>query len=295
MTVDTANWGVDRWAFHLTHLLNAANPPDRYRFDVGGLAMEVSRSFFPDDPISRVVGDDLDGFDGALLPSESGKKWGILYDRKASRQRKRFTIGHEFGHYLLHRKKFPDGIHCDEAAVDGRVQDEVELQANAFSATLLMPLDDFKRRISPNDVPDFDDLGACADRYDVSLTAAMLRWLRYTDRRAIMIVSTDGYANWAWSSEPAFRSRQYIRTRTSPPYELPAGSGVAIGDFSDELKNGVDHAAGVWFDEPVRELSFYASQQRCAFTLLHFRNSDRSGAWHEEPRTEDVYDRFAAK
>lgn len=291
--VDTSKWGADRWAFHLTHLLNAANPPDRYRFDVAELAKEVSRNFFPDDPISRVVGEDLDGFDGALLPSESGKKWGILYDRNSSRQRKRFTIGHELGHYLLHRKRFPEGLRCDEAAVDGRVGEAVEREANAFSATLLMPLDDFKRQIAVKDIPSFDDLSTCADRYDVSLTAAMLRWLRYTDRRAIMIVSTDGYANWAWGSEPAFKSGRYIRTRTSPPYELPPGSGVASGNFSDELKNGIDHAAGVWFDEPVRELSFYATQQRCTYTLLHFRNS-ASGAWHAEPPIKDTYDRTVA-
>ena len=276
MSVDAAKWGVDRWAFQLTHLLNAANPPDRYRFDIGALAIEVSRSYFPDSPIVEVSGDDLEGFHGALVPSDSGKKWGILYDHKASRQRRRFTIGHELGHYLLHRKRFPKGFRCSEEDVDGRVENELERQADSFAATLLMPLDDFKRQVSPTDIPDFDKLGACADRYDVSLTAVMLRWLRYTKRRAIMLVSTDGYANWAWGSEPAFKSGRFIKTRTSPPYELPAGSGVAAGEFTDELRSGIDHPAGVWFDEPVRELSFYASQLGCTYTLLHFRNTGLS-------------------
>ncbi len=253
--------------------------------------MEVSRNFFPEDPITRVVKDDLDGFGGALVPSESGKRWGILYDRNASPQRRRFTIGHEFGHYLLHRKKFPDGIRCDDAAVDGRVNVEVEREANAFSAALLMPLDDFRKRIAATDVPNFDDLGACADRYDVSLTAVILRWLRYTDRRAIMILSTDGYANWAWSSDPAFKSGRYIKTRISPPYEIPTGSGVARGAPADELRSGIDHPSGVWFGEPVREMSFHSTSQNCRFTLLHLKNADR-GAWHSEQRTEDTYDRF---
>jgi hypothetical protein len=290
--IDTAGWGPERWAFHLTHLLNAANPPNRHRFDVGELAKEVSRNFFPDDPIAAVMGEDLDGFDGALVPAESGKKWGILFDRNATRQRRRFTICHELGHYLLHRKKYPKGIHCDEAAVDGRNGELIEQEANTFSATLLMPLDDFKRRISAKDVPSFDDLGDCADQYDVSLTAAMLRWLRYTDRRAMMIVSTDGFANWAWSSEPAFKSGRFIRTRNGPPYEIPAGSGAANGAFSDELKAGIDHPAGVWFDEPVRELSFRATNLKVVYTLLHFKNSDRA-IWHAEaPSMEDSYDRF---
>jgi IrrE N-terminal-like domain len=292
--MDTEGWGVDRWANHLSLFLNAAKPADRYRFDIGLLAREISRTFFPEDPITRVVEDDLDGFGGALVPSDSGKRWGILYDRNASPQRRRFTIGHEFGHYLLHRKKFPDGIRCDEAAVDGRVSVEVEREANAFSAALLMPLDDFRKRIAATDVPNFDDLGACADRYDVSLTAVLLRWLRYTDRRAIMILSTDGYANWAWSSDPAFESGRHIKTRTSPPFEMPAGSGVARGVRAGELRSGIDHPAGVWFDEPVRELSFHSTSQNCRFTLLHFKNSDR-GAWHPTPRTEDTYDRFVRR
>jgi uncharacterized protein DUF955 len=290
--IETAGWGPERWAFQLTHLLNAANPPDRHRFDVGKLSKEVSQNFFPNDPITEVLCDDLDGFDGALVPAESGPNWGILYDRNASRQRRRFTIGHELGHYLLHRKKYPNGIHCDEAAVDGRTGELVEQEANTFSATLLMPLDDFKRRISVKDAPSFDNLSACAEQYDVSLTAAMLRWLRYTERRAMMIVSTDGFANWAWSSEPAFRSGRFIRTRNAPPYELPAGSGAAGGTFSEELKAGIQHQAGVWFDEPVRELSFRATNLNIVYTLLHFKNSDRA-VWHADgPAVDDSFDRF---
>jgi hypothetical protein len=113
-----------------------------------------------------------------------------------------------------------------------------------------MSLDDFRKRIAATNVPNFDDLGACADRHDVALTAVILRWLRYTDRRAIMILSTDGYANWAWSSDPAFKSGRYIKTRISPPYEMPAKSGIACGVPADELKSGIDHPAGVWFGEP---------------------------------------------
>jgi hypothetical protein len=72
---------------------------------------------------------------------------------------------------------------------------------------------------------------------------------------------------------------------------MPAGSGVARGVSAKELKDGIDHLAGVWFDEAVRELSFHSTSQNCRFTLLHFKNADR-GVWHAEQRTEDTYDRF---
>ena len=49
-------------------------------------------------------------------------------------RRRRFTAAHEFGHYLMHRKKYPEGLRCDEAAVDGRNEVEIEREANEFAA-----------------------------------------------------------------------------------------------------------------------------------------------------------------
>jgi len=118
------------------------------------------------------------------------------------KRRLRFTIAHEFGHYLLHRKKYPDGIQSSEADVDGRTKIQVEREANEFASWLLMPLDDFRKQASPKDKPDFDVLGNCADRYEVSLVATILRWLQYTERRALLVTSVDGFVKWLWSSNP---------------------------------------------------------------------------------------------
>ena len=61
-------WGPQRWAIHFSQMLNLANPPNRYRFDVGQLAVETSRAMFPGDPITKVEEEDLDGFAGSLYP-----------------------------------------------------------------------------------------------------------------------------------------------------------------------------------------------------------------------------------
>jgi IrrE N-terminal-like domain len=283
-------WGVQRWAIHLSQLLNAANPPDRYRFEVGLLAKEVSKNFFPGDPITEVIGADLEDCEGALLPSSSGKRWGLYFSLKGSPGRQRFTAAHEFGHYLLHRKKYPEGIRCDEAAVDGRSGIEIEREANEFAATLLMPLDDFRRQISARDQADFDQLSACATRYNVSLVAAILRWLRYTERRAMIVVSRDGYIKWAWSSEAALKTGRYFKT-TESPVELSPFSAVGRGAFTDDTRTGIDHPVGVWFDEPVRELSIRSSRYDLNYTILHLRNDIEHVAL-AEPHVEDTFDRF---
>src|SRR3546814_7564717 len=63
-----------------------------------------------------------------------------------------------------------------------------------------MPLDDFRRQIDAKVRVDLDIISHCADRYRVSLIAAVLRWLSYTQKRAVLVVSRDGFILWARSS-----------------------------------------------------------------------------------------------
>lgn len=289
--MDFDNWGAQRWAIHLTQLLNAANPPDRHRFDLGTLAKEFSQTVFPADPIVEVQGDTLDGFEGALLPSDSGKRWGIIYSAARSPGRRRFTVAHEFGHYLLHRRRYPKGFRCNEAAVDARDGAEVEREANDFASALLMPLDDFRIQISPTTKANFDQLSDCAKRYDVSLVAVILRWLRYTKRRSMIVVSRDGFIKWAWSSSPALKTGRFFKT-SGPPVELPAASAVAQSIFSNEVRCGVDHPPGIWFDENARELTIRSERYDLNYTLLHFGDYDQQFLPPEDDGLQDTYERI---
>jgi hypothetical protein len=106
----------------------------------------------------------------------------------------------------------------------------------------------------------------------------------------MIVVSRDGFVKWAWSSEAALKSGRFMRT-SGAPVEIPAGSGVGLAKFTDEVRVGIDHPAGVWFAEPVRELSIRAEAYDLNYTLLHFGNEDRS-AWFAEPHEEDTYDRL---
>ena len=163
---------------------------------MAALARDYTAQLYPDDPVSVVKGDDLPGFDGALYPDPHGRKgWAIIYNnRMASKGRINFTLAHEFGHYLLHRHLEPQGIECGQQDVvrwDSGYR-QIEHQANVFAANLLMPLDDFRLLINPRDRIDLDAVSGCAERYRVSLIAAILRWLEYTEKRAVLVVSRDG-------------------------------------------------------------------------------------------------------
>ena len=171
----------ERWAIRISCILNVVLGEDHFPIKVAQVARDLSLQLFPDDPIVRIRGDALWSFEGALVRAPPGKKgWGILFNTNIdSPGRINFTLAHEFGHYLLHRMAYPDGFNCSsEDMVRWDTQyGQVEHQANVFASYLLMPLDDFRRQVPPSAVPDLDALGGCADRYDVSLTAAALKWL----------------------------------------------------------------------------------------------------------------------
>ena len=56
--------------------------------------------------------------------------------------RRRFTIGHELGHWCLHREGGSESVFCRETCVQEAVKPELppaEAEANAFAAAMLMP------------------------------------------------------------------------------------------------------------------------------------------------------------
>lgn len=278
-----------RTANEITVVLRAVGVAD-FPVDVRTVATEISKARYPDAPIAVIKGDILPGFEGALSPAPVGKKgWGIFFNSDiASRGRINFTLGHEFGHYLLHREAYPEGFQCstEDLATWESEFGQRENEANAFAATLLMPLDDFRTQIGASLKPSFDDLSACAARYDVSLIAATLRWLQYTATRSMLVVSRDGFVLWARSSQSALRSGLYLKTRNRPPIEIPDKSLAAnIRPLVDSC--GVcelDH--DVWLRQPCTEHVLLSEQYDFTLSLLHFPTAK----YLTEPLEEDIED-----
>ena len=270
----------EKWAIRISHILDEVLGKDRFPVEVAPIAADVSKQLYPDDPISLVKGGTLDRFEGALVRAPRGKKgWGILYNTNiGSAGRINFTLGHEFGHYLIHRVDYQEGFNCsseDMVRWDSRYR-QVENEANVFASYLLMPLDDFRRQISPSATPDLDALGNCADRYDVSLTAATLKWLSYTQRRAVLVVSRDGYILWSRSSKAAYRSGVFFKTANAPPRPIPTASIAAQGPNGGKSVVTAQFEQGVWFErEPCTEVALFSDRYDLTISLLQLGASPR--------------------
>ena len=86
-------------------------------------------------------------FEAALITDANQAAGAILLAAHRQPERRRFSLGHELGHFLIpsHRPRAGDAVHCsldDLHLVDTREKDRrkrIEAEANRFAASLLMP------------------------------------------------------------------------------------------------------------------------------------------------------------
>ena len=124
---------------------------------------------------------DLSGF---LFRDAKTKKAIIGVNATHHRNRQRFTIAHELGHYLLHAG---EPVHVDKANVAYRInrrdeqsasgQDDSEREANLFAAELLMPARFLEKDVAAKGIDLLDDtaVNELANKYGVSAQALTFR------------------------------------------------------------------------------------------------------------------------
>lgn len=242
---------------------------EKFPIDVDMLSYEAANIFQWDDPISDILELNVGKFEGALLKKEESSQWVMLYNPSIeSAGRILFTKAHELGHYVLH-KSLQEGFQCGKEDLQSYSSDSIEAEANRFSSYLLMPIDDFRQQMNIADL--MQSLSFCAQRYGVSLTAAILKWLEFTEESAVFIYSRDGFMNWASSSKVAARNGAYFRTK-STVIPIPENS-LAGNSFITEEKSGEKLRASVWFehahkDAHLTEYKIFSEKYDHVLTLL---------------------------
>src|SRR5208282_5339969 len=90
------------------------------------------------------------GFDGALIRSKAGQK-GIVAVKASIREasRKRFTLAHEIGHFIIPHHRNIENI-CEERKIESfdRNLNRPEMEANEFAAGLLLPSGALRKRFN---------------------------------------------------------------------------------------------------------------------------------------------------
>ncbi|GJL59728.1 MAG: hypothetical protein NPIRA03_25850 [Nitrospirales bacterium] len=144
--------------------------------------------------------DILEGCEGRLVRKGN---CGIITVNTNTREvgKKRFTIGHELGHFELHGKKNSSFI-CSKKDVQplGSFNVSPETEANEFAAELLMPEDMFKPQCAQTS-PSLNHIQSLAYDFQTTLTATALRYIQYCPYRCAIVVSKENKIKWAKESE----------------------------------------------------------------------------------------------
>lgn len=133
------------------------------------------------------------GFEGALV-RVPGRLQGMVAVRADIREsgRKRFTIAHEIGHYLLpgHGMIMPV---CREDQINTWTQESIKKEdaANRFASELLLPSDRVSN-ILRNQNPSMATARFISNKFETSLISAALKCIDVTERACALVVSIDG-------------------------------------------------------------------------------------------------------
>ena len=139
----------------------------------------------------------VSGFEGALVCSKRHKVGTILVkDSIRELGRRKFTIAHEIGHYVLPHHGNNESI-CSTKDVENWDKNvpEPEQEANIFAGELLVPM----TLVDPSilkERPSFDAIRRLSDDFETSLTAAAYRTMQLTPHPAAIIWSTHGEIRW---------------------------------------------------------------------------------------------------
>lgn len=255
--------------------------------DVKQVALEVTKTRFSD-PITLIKGHSISGIDGMLSQRKLKGGWCISYDETVTVPgRTNFTLGHELGHYLLHRQS-RDDFRCGQVDMldyDSAESKKLESEANKFASYLLMPANDFRDQIN-GQVITLDLLSHCANRYGASFTATALKWLEFTNQAALVAVARDDFICWSYPSKLARSRGAYLSPGT--PVPQPSLDRLNNAGGTNRQNQGCRVQSGVWHSEMEAEESVILSDHfDLAIFLVKFPMA--SMVEHEEEQEQDSF------
>lgn len=189
--------------------------------------------------ITSITEIDTDGFEAALVMDELKAAGAILLAAGRSEKRRRFSIGHELGHFLIpsHRPHPDHPFQCsltDLHQLDPRARDRrrrIEAEANRFAAHLLMPPKLIRARMR-QDAASLESIVALAQDLGVSKEAMARAWVDTHRDPVAVIIAQNG------SIVRQYRSEEFPWLPTGIGHALPTGSVASscrglTGQFSD--------------------------------------------------------------
>ena len=184
---------------------------------------------------------------------------------ETNESRRRFSIAHELGHFVLNHEGMSLEIVCDEKDMMNWYSTDTETEANFFASELLMPEALVRQQCDVRDVS-FEPVKKIAAAFQTSLTSTAIRFVKFCPEPCALICSEDSKIKWFVKSSawwPFIRKGQKLDKRT-----------LAVEYFMGQEipEEGEDMEADVWLSEPlitnVFEHSVALKQYSLVLTIL---------------------------
>jgi len=223
-----------------------------------------------------------EGFEGGLLTQPERTNGIIFVNENSYDRRKRFTIGHELGHFLLehHSPENGEGFLCSSdnmnriKATEGDFPAKMEVEANRFAVELLLPKTHFKKDLRRMRHLEIEHIPQLSIKYNVSKDAVARRYVQLQDEPCAIVISQNKKFLRAYR-HPEFPFVEFNMDAELPWQSCATSFAGAPGTTSEW--NEVD--AGVWTDVEKHSFSVIAEQtlvQNNGFrmTLLTFDDEE---------------------
>jgi Zn-dependent peptidase ImmA (M78 family) len=180
---------------------NPKNLADAITKQLGDTPRKVDvRKIAADIDIYEIREEPLTGLAGCLIVPEDKSVGAIAVDGNMGEERKRYTIGHEIGHYVnpMHRASSTEGFKCTRndmlthSAAPGDKHAKMEMEANQFAAELLMPAEWVRRFLRGKAGVDLQHIFDMSRLFVVSKEAAARRYLTFASEPAAVVFSHEG-------------------------------------------------------------------------------------------------------
>jgi Zn-dependent peptidase ImmA (M78 family) len=169
---------------------------------------------------------ETDGFEGGLITDSERSNGSILVNQASHPYRRRFTVGHELGHFLIptHMPDQPGRFLCSRddmnllSANESDRRSRMEVEANKFSSLLLIPPPALRASLR-GQTPDLEHMVTLAGEYQVSKLAMSRAYAERHPEPVAIVVTRNGKILWSYRDRIKF---PFIQPNSGSP--VPGGS-----------------------------------------------------------------------
>jgi len=226
---------------------------------------------------------ETEGFEGGLLTDDARSTGIILVNENAFPQRRRFTVGHELGHFLMptHRPVQAGAFLCSTDDMRSWTPQEtdrygrMEKEANLFAALILMPPPALRREMQQFHDADLGHILHLAEHFCVSKETAARAYAQAHDETLAIIVAKDGRVN------RVYKHSRFPRIAPSYGSPIPQGTLFYRANVRQNVASNIEPVdASHWLEHDLRERppamyeQIYPQQNGYTLVLLHIEPID---------------------